>query len=373
MRIVLVGGGTGGHFYPLMAVAEAIRERDQQISNESELFYFGPDTYNKDALREHNIKYIYCPAGKQRRYFSWRNFIDKFKIIGGFFVAIWKLYIIYPDAIMSKGGYTSVPVVMAAWWYRIPVVIHESDVKPGLANKLAGKFARYIGVANKEAAANFKNDNVAHIGMPIRQSFLKPLPDPYATLNIPRTKPVIFITGGSLGAERLNNLVLDSLDELLPNYVVVHQTGEKNFEKVKDSASNLISDPELQQNYVLFPTMNGTEIAASLEVADLVVGRAGAGTIAEIALKGKPSILVPIPEAISHDQRTNAYAYAEHGAATVMEEKNFSDGLLASEVDKIIKNKQLRAEMSEAARAFTQGDAAYKLADILRKIGSEHA
>ncbi|HEY0964752.1 MAG TPA: glycosyltransferase, partial [Candidatus Paceibacterota bacterium] len=143
MRIGFVGGGTGGHFYPLIAVAEELQARTPT----PELYYFGPSPYNKDLLTQMNITYIACPAGKLRRYFSVQNFIDVFKSFFGIFIAIWKLYVIYPDVIFSKGGFTSVPILLAARFLRIPVVIHESDAVPGRANNLAKKFARYIGIA----------------------------------------------------------------------------------------------------------------------------------------------------------------------------------------------------------------------------------
>lgn len=373
MRIVLVGGGTGGHFYPLMAIAEAIRSQDSQLNTESELYYMGPEPYSQESLTQHGVTYVYCPAGKRRRYFSLLNFVDAFKILGGFLVSLWKLYKLYPDAVMSKGGYTSVPVVLAAWWYRIPIVIHESDAKPGAANTLAGKLARYVGITHTSTAQYFDSTKVAHTGMPIRESFITPTKNPHNVLNIPADRPVIFVTGGSLGAERINNLVLDSLDELLPKYTIVHQAGKGKFDKVRDSAARLITDPEQQAHYFIYDHMSGEEIAAALDASSVVVARAGAGTIAEIALKEKPSILIPIPEEISHDQRTNAYSYADKGAAVVIEEKNISDGLLTAELNSILEDENTYQKMKAATKNFTQPGAAFKLADILRSIAAEHS
>ena len=240
MRIVLVGGGTGGHFYPLIAVAEALRDRDAALSQQTDLFYIGPDEYNRDALARVNIQFVYCPAGKKRRYFSILNFTDKFKIFYGIFVAIKKLYTLYPDVVFSKGGYTSVPVVLAAWLLRIPIVIHESDAVPGKANALAAKFARYIGISYDDTAAHFPPKKTALTGLPIRKAFFGKQPHPHALLGIPEDKLVIFVTGGSLGAERVNNLLLNSLDELLPHYTVVHQTGKDHLDVVTKTAGSLI-------------------------------------------------------------------------------------------------------------------------------------
>lgn len=157
MRIGFVGGGTGGHFFPLIAVAEKLNNSGQN----PELYYFGPDAYDATALQKHQITFVSCPAGKLRRYFSIQNFFDVFRNFFGVFIAIWKLYIIYPDVIFSKGGYTSVPILLAARFLRIPVVIHESDAIPGRANKLATKQARYVAIAYDDAAQFFPPEKTA--------------------------------------------------------------------------------------------------------------------------------------------------------------------------------------------------------------------
>ena len=142
MRIVFVGGGSGGHFYPLMAIAEAIREQDRAANRDTELYYLGPDVFNEDRLASLQIRFVRVPAGKLRRYRSIQNYFDLFKTAIGIVVAFFKLLKLYPDVVMSKGGFTSVPTVIAASLLRIPIVIHESDAVPGRANKLAARFAR---------------------------------------------------------------------------------------------------------------------------------------------------------------------------------------------------------------------------------------
>lgn len=372
MRILFVGGGTGGHFYPLIAIAEAIRDRDLALSQQSQLYYMGPEQYDPHSLARLNITFSYCPAGKRRRYFSLLNFIDPFKTFFGFFVALKKLYFLYPDVIMSKGGYTSVPVVFAAWLLRIPIVIHESDAVPGKANKFASKFARYIAISYDDTGTFFPPEKTAKTGIPIRKFFLAQNPNTHALLNIPSDRKIIFVTGGSSGAQRINDFILDSLDELLPIFTVLHQVGKEHEEQITETVGSLIPDTSLLEHYFVFGHMTGELFAAALQTADLVIARAGSGTIAEIAQNGKPSILIPIPEEISHDQRTNAYSYAKSGAASVLEEKNLSDDLLLSEVEKILKNRQTYQHMSEAAASFTQSNAAYTLADTLLGIGNEH-
>lgn len=368
MRVVFVGSGTGGHFYPLIAIAEALRAKREHL----DLYFMGPDPYNADALKEHNITYVRCPAGKRRLYWSFQNVLDLIKTFSGLFVAFIKLLSLYPDVVMSKGGYTSVPVVFAAWLLRIPIVIHESDAVAGRANVFAARFARYIAIAHDEAISFFPKKKVALTGMPIRRSFFTPIENPHAVLGIPSDRPVIFVTGGSLGARRINELILQALDELLPFYTVVHQTGPDHEKAVRESAASLITDPEQTSRYFVLGRLTALQMAAAQDAAALVVSRAGSGTIFEIALKGKPAILIPIPEDVSRDQRTNAYAYAKSGAATVIEERNLTDDLLASEIRHILDNRDIYQNMQTAARNFTTPTAADTLADTLLSIGAEH-
>lgn len=368
MRIGFVGGGTGGHFYPLIAVAEDLNANDFH----AEMYYFGPSPYDTDELTKHNIKYTYCPAGKLRLYFSIQNFLDIFRNFFGIFVAIWKLYIIYPDVIFSKGGYTSVPILIAARFLRIPIVIHESDAIPGRANKLAIKSAQYIGIAYDDAAQFFPADKTALVGIPLRTEVQVIPDDPFMLLGIPNDKPLIYITGGSLGAERLNDIVIRTLDELLPYYRIFHQTGPANIEELTLSAQRLIGDSPLQESYYIKGTIPASAVAALMSAASLIITRAGSTTLFEIAYHKKPSIVIPIPEDISRDQRTNAYAYARGGAATVIEEQNLTEHLLVQEINSIINNPERSAAMSLAAEQFYIPDAAQKIASTLISIGIQH-
>lgn len=373
MRIVLVGGGTGGHFYPLIAVSEAIREQDKAMGSDSELYYFGPNPYNQAALDSVGVKFIKVPAGKNRvGYGGLSNFFDLFKTIFGVFVAFVKLLIHYPDAVMSKGGYTSVPVVLAAWLLRIPIVVHESDAVPGRANVLAAKFARYIGIAHAEVAEYFDVNKVANVGMPIRKAIFTSIPDPYTALGIPKDRPMILVTGGSSGAERLNDFVLSSLPRLLEKFTVVHQVGDANLDRVTNVATSLFVDREPLSHYFVFGHLDELGFAAALQAASLVVTRAGSTALFEIAGSGKPAIVVPIPEGTSRDQRSNAYSYARMTGAVVLEEHNLSDDILVAEIMRIIEDPETLRQMSEGARSLTVGNAAYTLADALRTIAREH-
>lgn len=370
-RIVLVGGGSGGHFYPLIALAQHIRLHTE-ISNEISLYYFGPNPYNLEDLKKYDVSFVYCPAGKRRRYFSLLNWLDAFKTFGGIFVAIWKLYVIYPDVIFSKGGYTSVPVTLAAWFLRIPVVIHESDAKPGAANILAGKFARYIAITYDDAAQYFNPERTALTGIPIRTELIERVPDAAVRLGIPTDRPILLVTGGSLGAERINLLILESLKTLLPHFTILHQTGTDWADKVKGLAIAMYPNDGDLSHYFVKGTLTASEMNLAQNAASLIISRAGSGSIQEIAYHQKPSILIPIPEDISHDQRTNAYAYARMGAAHVLEEGNLTDSLLTNDILNILNNQDQYRVMAEAAGRFYVGDAAEKVLKILIKIANEH-
>jgi len=368
MHILFVGGGTGGHFYPLMAVAESINEQSQKPT----LYYMGPAPYNAEMLKAHNIKYIYCPAGKLRIYPSIQNFFDFFRNAAGLFVAIIKLFWIYPDVIFSKGGYTSVPVLLAAKLLLIPVVIHDSDAVPGRASLLAKNFARYVAVSYQEAAKFFPADKTALTGIPIRKVITSEIKDPFSILGITDDLPLIYVTGGSSGAERVNNLILRCLDELLPHYRIFHQVGSGYKAELVITAQALISNPELLNRYFIAEYLDGQTINALLTAAKLIISRAGSTTIFEIALHGKPSIIIPIPEDVSRDQLSNAYAYAKTGAATVIEEPNMTETLLTNEINSIMNSPTRYAEMSAAAKAYSPSDAANNIANILLKVGTEH-
>jgi len=369
MKIGFVGGGTGGHFYPLMAVANELT----QYTNQPELYYFGPAPYDEAALAQYNITYIYCPAGKLRRYFSIQNFVDIFRNFFGIFIGTLRLFIIYPDVIFSKGGFTSVPILLAARFLRIPVVIHESDAVPGRANKVALKQARYIGIAYDDVAQFFPTEKTALVGIPLRPEILNIPEDPFTTLGIPSDKPLILVTGGSSGAERLNDAILLTLSKLLPHYRIFHQTGSNNAEEMRLTVKSLLKDsPDLQQNYYLEGKVDAATFANLLAAATVVITRAGSTTLFEIAHYGKPSIVIPIPEDISRDQRSNAYAYARTGAAVVIEEGNLTSNLLAEEINTIIIDQGKRTAMSAAAKEIAFPDAAQKIAAILLSIGHEH-
>lgn len=377
MRIVFTGGGTGGHFYPIIAVAEELRElvKERKLL-EPELYFFGPNVFDERALYENGITFVKTPAGKMRRYASLLNIVDAAKTLWGIAGTVMKLYRLYPDAIFSKGGYGSVPTLIAARLLNIPVIAHDSDAVPGRATMLIARAARNIAISYDEALLHFPpkiKEKVALTGNPVRREVREPARDGVQEfLDLEPNVPVIAIIGGSLGAEKINDTVLEALPDLVNRYQVIHQTGQSNIDTVTKTAQIILDRNERRYRYKPYGYLSPLALKMTAGAADLFVSRAGSGAIAEISSWGKAAIIVPIPESVSRDQRTNAYAYARSGAAIVIEQSNLKPHLLVSEIDRLFTNPKARNDMAEAARAFAKKDAGRKLAEALLDLALEH-
>jgi UDP-N-acetylglucosamine--N-acetylmuramyl-(pentapeptide) pyrophosphoryl-undecaprenol N-acetylglucosamine transferase len=373
MRILFTGGGTGGHFYPIIAVA---KELDKIVKEKKllapELYYMSPTPYNEGLLYETGITYKKNSAGKLRRYFSIKNFFDFFKTGWGIFTSILMLWKIYPDVVFGKGGYGSFPALMAARILRIPVVIHESDTSPGIVNKWAGKFAERIAISYPEAAKYFPADKAVLTGNPVREDIVVPITEGAKEfLNLKDNIPVVLILGGSQGAANINDIILEGLPELVKNFYIIHQTGKENFIECKSTSEAVLFNSEFKDRYKPFDYLNPLAMRMSAGVASIVVSRAGS-TIFEIAAWGLPSIIIPIPEATSHDQRTNAFSYEREGACIVIEEHNLTPHLLLSELNRLMSLPEEREKMSKSAKAFYKADAAHEIAEEILKIALTH-
>ncbi len=377
MKIVFTGGGTGGHFYPLIAVAEAIHEiAEEEKIIEPTMYYIGPDVLDERALAEQNIIFKQSPAGKWRRYFSINNFFDLIKTILGVIKATFQLYAIYPDVILSKGGYASFPTTYAARLLTIPVVVHESDAEAGRANVITSRWARAVALSYPGTETQFPHvpaKDLALIGNPIRSTLFKPAKEGgHEFLELEKDIPTILVLGGSQGAEAINEALLNALPTLLDTYQIVHQTGAQNFESTRHLANVIIHDHPHKERYRPFGFLNALALRMSAGVSSLVISRAGSGTIFEVAAWGLPAIIIPIPEEISHDQTKNAFSYARAGACTVVVQSNLSPHILSSEIARIMNDTRLYDTMSASARDFARPDAAQKIARMLLSIGLEH-
>jgi UDP-N-acetylglucosamine--N-acetylmuramyl-(pentapeptide) pyrophosphoryl-undecaprenol N-acetylglucosamine transferase len=377
MKILLTGGGSGGHFYPIIAVAEAINEiaREEKLL-QPELYYMADKPYNPRLLYENNLTFKQVPAGKMRRYFSLLNIIDIFKTTFGIFSAIARVFSIYPDVIFGKGGYASFPALVAGRVLRIPVIVHESDTRPGKVNAWASKFATKIAISYPESADFFpkkSKDRIAYTGNPVRKDLLKPLHSgAHEFLSLNDELPVVLVLGGSQGSKRINEALMDCLPRLLEKFQVIHQTGRANYQEIKGLSNVVLATSKYKERYKLFDYLDSLAMRMAAGAATVIVSRAGSNSIFEIAAWKVPSIIIPIPEEISHDQKTNAFAYARSGAATVIEEKNLSASILYSEIERLIEDPKRREEMSKSAEGFAKYDAAKKIARELLRIALKH-
>jgi UDP-N-acetylglucosamine--N-acetylmuramyl-(pentapeptide) pyrophosphoryl-undecaprenol N-acetylglucosamine transferase len=374
MKIMLTGGGTGGHFYPLIAIAEKLVELgDKNKIVDLKLYYMSDKPYDKRLLYENGVTFIQIPAGKMRVYFSFRNFFDAFKTATGAFLGLISMFFIYPDVVISKGGYSAFPAVFAAKLLRIPVIIHESDSFPGRMNLWAAKFAEKIAISWPEAAEYMPKEKTALTGQPIRKEILHgDSTGAYEFFKFNPSLPTILVIGGSQGAEKINNIIIEVLPELLKNYQVIHQTGINNILDVK-LRSKLMTD--LDKNFAgrYFPTpyLNNLATRMSAGIANLVISRAGSA-IFEIASWGTPSIIIPITNSNGDHQRKNAYSYDRAGACVVIEENNLTKHLLIGEIDKLVGNKERMELMKTNALAFANHDAAEKIAQAAIDIAFAH-
>jgi len=376
MRILFTGGGTGGHFYPIISVAEELNNlaREKRLL-ELELYFMSPTPYNPGVLFEHNIIYKKNSAGKLRRSGGFslvRNFFDLFKTLWGTLVSVVQVYRLYPDVVFGKGGYASFPALLAAKILRIPVVIHESDTIPGKVNLWAGKFAQRIAVSYKEAAKYFPAEKVAYTSQPVRAEIAHPITEGAKDfLQLEEGVPVVLILGGSQGAQKINDAVLSGLKNLVGKYTIIHQTGQKNFAEAKATAEAVLFDTPHKSRYKPFEYLNSLALRMAAGVSSVVISRAGSA-IFEIASWGVPAIIVPISEKISHDQRTNAFAYARAGGCEVIEEHNLTPNILASEIERLITDQETRSRMQAGAKTFYKPDAARLVAEEILKIALEH-
>lgn len=374
MKILFTGGGSGGHFYPIIAVAQEIRSivKERKLLD-PRLYYIAPTPYDKHLLFELGIIFKKSPAGKLRRYFSLLNVIDVLKTFLGILKTIPQLFAIYPDVVFSKGGYASFPTVFAARILRIPVIIHESDAVPGKSNLWAGKFAQKIAVAYPEAASYFPKEKVAYTGNPVRRELYTVIrKGSYEFFKLEKGIPTILILGGSQGSQLINDSILDALPKLVEKFQIIHQTGKKNLKEMTTTANVILEKNPYIGRYKAFDYFNNLQMRMAAGAADLVISRAGAGAISEIAIWGLPSIVIPIEKSSADHQQKNAFSYARAGATIVVKEKNLTPNLITSEIIRLMSNEKLRLQMKKKAKEFSRPDAARIIAEAILNIALEH-
>lgn len=371
MRILFTGGGTGGHFYPIVAVSRELKKiiEEERILG-MKMYYIGPDDFGHDILKKDEIDVRVVISGKMRRYASLRNIIDFFKVIGGTVQAFFVLFSIMPDVIFSKGGYGSLPVVIVSFFYGIPLIIHESDSRPGIVNRVASLFADRVAISFESSIPFFfSKKKIALTGNPIRKNVLGGSKEAgQEEFSIFSRRPVILIMGGSQGSEIINKTLMGALRELTKSFEIIHQTGRENFEGVSGEASVILNQEE-KTYYHPVAFFDDRMLRSVYAVADICVSRAGSASIFEIAAAGKPSILIPLKNSAQEHQKQNAYEYSQYGAAAIIEEDNLIPSVFLNEIRKLLNDKERLALMTDRAKKFSKPDSAEVIAREVMKLG----
>lgn len=352
-RILLTGGGTAGHVTPNIALLPGLRKLGYEIS------YMGSyDGIEKKLIEEFQIPYYGISSGKLRRYFDPKNFTDPFKVVKGYGEARRIIKKLQPDVLFSKGGFVSVPVVLAARHFKIPAIIHESDMTPGLANKLCIPSAWKVCCNFPETLQYLPKEKAVLTGSPIRRELLKG--DSVRALRftgLSPDKPVILVMGGSLGAAAVNEAVRSVLPRLLKDFHIIHLCGKDKVDPTLTGLSGYV-----QYEYIK------SELKDLFALSDIVVSRAGANAICELLALRKPSLLIPLPAASSRgDQLLNARSFEKQGFSMVLEEEQITADSLVEAVHALYENRQT---MSSAMAASPQTDAIGTILDLIEEAAA---
>ncbi|MFC1632820.1 undecaprenyldiphospho-muramoylpentapeptide beta-N-acetylglucosaminyltransferase [Patescibacteria group bacterium] len=364
MRLLVAGGGTGGHVTPIVAVIKAFQAMDPQ----AEILWLGQKkSLEEKFAKNNNISFKTIPAGKVRRYFSLRNIVDLIRAPFGVMSAWFKIGGFKPDVVFGKGGYVSYPVGLAANLRGVPLVIHESDSVPGAANqRLAGRAAA-IAVAYDEAKPYFtatEQERIFITGNPLR-------PEIYdgnrerglQEFGLSADKPVLFITGGSQGAQALNDAIAAILPNILEFTQVIHQVGEKNIAQFTE-----LGQQYYETGYRAYPFID-KQMADAYASASAIISRASANTLSEISAWQIPAIIIPLPTAARDHQRQNALVYGTRKAAIVLEQENLIPRFFLQKINEVMSSQELRDELKNNIANLYQPEAANLIAKKLWEVG----
>lgn len=356
-RILIAGGGTGGSVSPLLAVVDELRKFSGNFSFDFLWLgtYTGPE---KEMVEKENLEFMPIASGKFRRYWDWRNIFDLWRIFRGFMQSLSLVYRFKPDIFLSAGSFVSVPAAWAAWAARAIIIIHQLDVRPGLANKLVAPLAKRVTVTFQTSMAAFGSKAI-WTGNPVRQannssSSVNSREQARKFFNLGDNKPVVFVTGGGTGALAINQLVSEALPELLSFCNMIHQTGK---------GKNIIPDPARPDGaYYAQEFLSRQEMAMAYAAADIVVSRCGMATLAELAKSRKPAILIPMP--FSH-QLENAAVFSAHNAALVLDQNDTAPDKFITQIKILLDNDDLRTSLIKNMSNIFKEDAASSITAII--------
>lgn len=372
MRILISGGGTGGHIYPALAVARELRR-----TYGAELLYLGDrNGLETDIVPRAGIPFASISAGKLRRYLSARTVTDLGRVPLGMMQALGVVRRFKPHAAFTSGGYVSVPAGMAARLTGVPLVMHQQDVSPNLANRLLTPIATRISVSFPDSLRYFPARRTSLAGNPVRDEVLRLAGADSAAykpqFGFDPALPVVLVTGGSQGARHINQVVAEALPALLPHCQVLHISGKLTFDATHASAgSQLDAIPDLRARYQLYPYLEA-EMPAALAACDVVLCRSGAATLAELAIIGRPSILIPLPPGFTGSpQAVNAEMFCRANAAVMALDRDLTVARLQSLLLPLLADGTRRTAMGAAARALGRPNAAADLARAVAELAQQ--
>lgn len=370
MRVIVSGGGTGGHIYPALAVAAHLRSQYG-----AEILFLGSD----DGLETQLVPAAGLPlatikAGKLRRYISWSTVKGVMRVPVGVVQAVDIVRRFRADAAFTSGGYVAVPAGLAAYLNRVPLLMHQQDVPPNLSNKQVAPLATRISVAFEDSLAYFPARKTLLLGNPMRQAMLDirqvaPMVA-RARFDLDAEQPMLLVTGGSQGARHLNQVVCRALPELLTTCQVLQISGKDLYSETLAQSNSALEglDAELKARYRLVPYLDG-EMPAAIQAADLVLCRSGASTLSELVTLGKPGLLVPLPPAIGRSpQEANAAMFERRRAGLVIKDADLEPKLLVERVKYIMTSPDLLASMKEAASTLARPQATQAIGEELVKV-----
>jgi len=351
-KILLTGGGTGGSVTPLLAVAEELK--NNSLPGEYNFLWIGSNKgVESEMVKKAGIQFRHIHNGKFRRYFDLKNLIDPLFILFGFFEALWIIMKWKPDLILNAGSFVSVPVVWAGWLLRKPIITHQMDIRPGLANKLMSPFSDVVTVTFEKSLADY-GAKARLVGNPIRKELMVSGEKIKNTLGIKNHQPVVLVVGGGTGAEAINQVIEKSVDQLAEFCQIIHITGKgKSSKNIRHG------------NYKAFEFLNADQIAEALIKADLVISRCGIGFLSELAYLAKPSLLIPMP---GTHQEDNAAIFKTANAAMVIKQEDLAEQLLVMVTKTILEDKALRGELSINIRKIMKSNANKEFVKIIEKV-----
>ncbi|MEK7582344.1 MAG: UDP-N-acetylglucosamine--N-acetylmuramyl-(pentapeptide) pyrophosphoryl-undecaprenol N-acetylglucosamine transferase [Patescibacteria group bacterium] len=366
-RILLIGGASGGHVYPLLAVAKSLQAHAQQKNINVRLLLIGANRgFLERAAQEGGFAFKHIIAGGLRRYASPLLFLDLIKIPIGFIQALWYLFWFMPDVVFSKGGYDSVALVLVAKLFFIPVYLHESDSIPGLANRIVTRFVNIVFISFKSAEKYFPGKAML-VGNPVRMDLFGA--DRGAALesfNFSGNTKTLLILGGSQGAKVINDIIANSLVELVKDYQIIHQCGDSQYESVRAIVDTFIKEGKesygslIESRYRLYPFLNVKEMAMAYAACDIIISRSGAASLFEIAQVGKPAIIIPLQQASRGEQITNAIEFAKAGLA-ILEGANITTHILINQIQSLLEPARY-LDVSQKVKTFATPGAADAIA-----------